>query len=125
MIKVIYLLKRNFAGECTESFSSCYFLTCDVTLTAVHMAQCICHHHLILVGGGKNVSDNETLSQHGCVALLFSCREEADSDDNARHTQSGARKTNTVTDSEILLHYHIFNLLLSPICDQVEFVRNV
>lgn len=84
------------------SFSSCYFLTCGVTLTAVHMAQYISRHHLILVGGGKTVSDNDTMSWHGLLAtkciFIFTCHEETCSDNNARHIQSGkTHKANTMT----------------------------
>lgn len=47
------------------SVSSCIFLTLSLTLTAVHMAQCICHHHLTPAGGGKTAS-----SLLDCIAHL-------------------------------------------------------
>lgn len=41
--------------------SSCVFLTCNFTLTAVHMAPYICHHHLIPAGGGKAASEDASV----------------------------------------------------------------
>lgn len=50
--------------------SSCIFLTCDLTLTAAHMVQYICHHHLIPAGGGKTDSEDETVSAWLYISLF-------------------------------------------------------
>lgn len=65
---IFWIHRREYTDSAKALFSSCYFLTCDVTLTAVHMAQYISRRHLILVGGGKTVSDNDTMSRHGLLA---------------------------------------------------------
>lgn len=99
---IFWIHRREYTDSAKALFSSCYFLTCDVTLTAVHMALYISRRHLILVGGGKTVSDNDTMSRHGLLAtkciFIFTCHEETSSDNNARHIQSGkTQEANTLT----------------------------
>lgn len=84
------------------------------------MAQYISRRHLILVGGGKTVSDNDTMSRHGLLAtkciFFFTCHEETCSDNNARHIQSGkTQEANTLTVKSFCIVTYLMTFTVSAI----------